>query len=141
MGTSLFIHFRIPNKIHYRSGNQNIEVLDEQDIHLNQHDVILEKSAYYELFEDVESVDNTQTRKLHEKPTHSIIELEASQKSKSRVTKRRDLHLRSDVVNKTLLRAVKRFYMNKFKIVQKSMVRKGFKNVKTSHILHALAKF
>ena len=40
-----------------------------------------------------------------------------------------------------MLRAIKRFYSNKFKTMQKSIVRRRFKNVKTSHILAALTKF
>ena len=58
-----------------------------------------------------------------------------------KANKRKWLNLRSDVVNKTLLRAVKRFYYSKFKILEKSMVRRRFKNVKTLHILDALAEF
>ena len=55
--------------------------------------------------------------------------------------KRRWLKIRSDVVNKTLLRAVKRFYYTKFKILEKSMVKRRFKNAKTTDILDALVKF
>ena len=64
---------------------------------------------------------------------HKMVNLKAN--------KRKWLNLRSDVVNKTLLRAVKRFYYSKFKILEKSMVRRRFKNVKTLHILDALAEF
>ena len=56
-------------------------------------------------------------------------------------SKRKLLHLRSDVVNKTLLRSIRKFYINKFKKVNRSIVRKRFKNVKTTNILRALIKF
>ena len=58
-----------------------------------------------------------------------------------RTNKRKLLYLRSDVVNKTLVRAVKRFYFDKFKSLEMPMVRKRFINIKSSNILAALAKF
>ena len=56
-------------------------------------------------------------------------------------SERKELHLRPDVVNKTLLRAVKRFYFKKFKALHQSMVNKRFANIKTRAILDTLAEF
>ena len=55
--------------------------------------------------------------------------------------KRKWLHLRSDVVNKTLLRSIKRYYLNKFKTSNKGIVKKRYKNSKSSYILRALKGF
>ena len=63
------------------------------------------------------------------------------QKKKKKQSLRNIFHLRSDVVNKTLLRAVKRYFLNKFKIQYSSLAKRRFENVKETDILDALAEF
>lgn len=48
------------------------------------------------------------------------------------------LATRDDVVNKTLLRSIKRFYLNKFKAENKKLVRDRFKNTKVEAFLEVL---
>ena len=115
--------------------------MDGKCLNLKQHNLNLEEEAKYESLEGTKSVEHVHIRKIHNKSESSITELEDAQKGKSKAYRRKNLHLRPDVVNKTLLRAIKRFYSDKFKSVHKAMVRKRFKNVKTSHILDALNKF
>ena len=114
---------------------------DEKCLSLKQDSTSLEDRANYKLFEGVKSFEHTQIRKHHEKSESTITELEIIQKDKPKAKRREDLHLRQDVVNKTLLRAVKRFYSIKFKSFQKSMVNERLTNAKTSDILDVLDKF
>ena len=129
------------SNISFRPENQNIEIKIEECLNPKQHNPNLENTADYELFEEAKNVEHVEIREHHEKSESSIIEVEDEQKGKPKTNRRKDLHLRQDVVNKTLLRAVKRFYSNKFKSIQKSMVRKRFKNIKTSDVLDALVNF
>ena len=71
----------------------------------------------------------------------TVIQTEVSPNNKSWKNKNRWLHLRSDVVNKTLLRAVKRFYSNRFKIMQRSTVKKKSKNANKPDILDVMTQF
>ena len=134
------LNFSISNNS-FRPEIQNTQSVDKACQNLRIYNPNLENGAIYELFKGAKNVEHAQTRQHLEKPLSSIIELEASQKDMPKENRTNELHSRSDVVNKTLLRAVKRFFLNKFKITQRSMVRKRFKNVKTSHILDALAMF
>ena len=129
------------SNISFRPENQNIEIKIEECLNPKQHNPNLENTADYELFEEAKNFEHVEIREHYEKSESSISEVEDVQKDKSKANRRKDLHLRPDVVNKTLLRAIKRFYSDKFKSVHKAMVRKRFKNVKTSHILGALNKF
>ena len=129
------------SNIIYRSDNQNIKILDDDHMSLENNDLSLENEASYELFDGTESDEHSQTWNYHEKPESITVKFEASQNNKPKANIKKEINLRSDVVNKTLLRAVKRYYFNKFKITQRPMVRKRFRNVRTSVILDALAKF
>ena len=106
-----------------------------------QYSPSIKNEANNESFKGAKNVEHTQIEEHHENSNSSIIQLEVPQKDKSKRNRRKNLHLRPDVVNKTLLRAVKRFYFNKFKNLQRSMAKKGFKNVRTAHILDTLADF
>ena len=134
------LNFSISNNS-FRPEIQNMQSVDKACQNLRIYNPSLENGAIYELFKGAKNVEHAQTRQHLEKPLSSIIELEASQKYMPKENRTNELHSRSDVVNKTLLRAIKRFYSNKFKTMQKSIVRRRFKNVKTSHILAALTKF
>ena len=125
----------------FRSENQNLQIGDEKCLSLKQDSTSLEDRANYKLFEGVKSFEHAQISKHHEKSESTITELEIIQKDKPKAKRREDLHLRQDVVNKTLLRAVKRFYSIKFKSFQKSMVNERLTNAKTSDMLDVLDKF
>ena len=51
------------------------------------------------------------------------------------------LSVRSDLVNKTLIRSIKKLYLNKFKELNKRIVRKRFVNVEADIIMQALVNF
>ena len=140
MRIHISINLGISN-ISFRPENQNIEIKDEECLNPKQHNPSLENTANGELFKETKMVKIFEIRKHQDRSGSSITELEASQKDKPKANRRKDLHLRPDVVNKTLLRAVKRFYSNRFKSLHVSMVRRRFKNIKTSYILDALDKF
>ena len=125
----------------FRPENRNIESTKEECINLKQYSPSIENEANKESFKGSKNVEHTQIEDHHENLDSSIIQLEVPQKDKPKRNRRKNLHLRPDVVNKTLLRAVKRFYFNKFKNLQRFMAKKGFKNVRTAHILDTLADF
>ena len=125
----------------YRSENQNTELIDQKCLNREQRNLSLGNSAKSESNKEIASGEQVEIRKHCVETESSTIQSEAVKDSKSERRKRKELHLRSDVVNKTLLRAVKRFYSRKFRMLQKSMVQMRFTNVKTEDILDALAEF
>ena len=133
----MYIYKSIQFNTSFRSENQDIEHWDQDCQSQINHTPRLQNSSN----DESNCVEQVEIKELWNKSESSIIQTDISQNSKSWNDKRTGFHLRSDVVNKTLLRAVKRFYSNKFKIMQKSMVNRRFKNVKTSQIIAALTKF
>ena len=125
----------------YRSETQNIELSDQEHLNQVQHNPSLNYSTKSDSDKEITCGEQVQIGKHCVETKSHIIQTEIFQNTKPRKENRVELHLRSDVINKTLLRAVKRYYLKKFKVLQKSMVNKRFKNVKTKYILDALTKF
>ena len=125
----------------YRSENQNIELSDRKCLNLEQHNPSLGNSTKSDSDKEIASGEQVRIGKHCVETESPTIQSEYFQGSKPLKSKAIELHLRSDVINKTLLRAVKRYYLKKFKVLQKSMVNKRFKNIKTKFILDALTKF
>ena len=134
------INLKISNTS-YRSENQNIELRDQESSDHEQHNPSLKNTTESESGKEIASDEQVENRTHCVGTESSKYESDVSNNIKPEKRKRRQLHLRSDVVNKTLLRAVKRFYSSKFKMLQKSMVQKRFRNVKAARILDALTKF
>ena len=124
-----------------RPENQNIEHRDEDCKSKKHHRPSLQNTANGEPHNEDNSVEQAGAKVKGKKNRSSIIQTDIFQDNELWYKRTKWLNLRSDVVNKTLLRAIKRFYSNKFKIAQKIMVRKRFRNIKTTEILDALAEF
>ena len=125
----------------YRSETQNIELNDQEHLNQVQHNPSLENSTKSDSDKEITCGEHIQIGKHCVETKSPTIQSKYFEESKPSKRKAIELHLRPDVINKTLLRAVKRYYLKKFKVLQKSMVNKRFKNVKTKFILDALTKF
>ena len=107
-----------------------------QQHNLNHKNILIDDSC-----KETNTLGQVQTRMHRDKIQSTVAQTEVSQNNKSWSNKNRWLHLRSDVVNKTLLRAVKRFYSNRFKIMQKSIVKNKSKNASKPDILDVMTQF
>ena len=110
-------------------------------MNLKQHVPGHDTSVIDELDKEANVNEQTTTIKHSQMVESSVVQTEVSQNDKSWSNKKKWLHLRSDVVNKTLLRAVKRFYSNKFKMLQKSIAKRSSHNATTVDILDTLTQF
>ena len=125
----------------FRSKNQINTLGYQQCVNLKQHAPDHDKDIINESCKEANINKQTATRKQCEIVESTIIQTEVSQKISHETNKNNRLHLRSDVVNKTLLRAVKRFYSNKFKMLQKSIKRTSLQNAKAVDIFDVMTKF
>lgn len=88
--------------------------------------------------------DTSITKQDEEGVNTSALKVSEPSNTKSKSTynyKAHSLALRDDVVNKTLLRSIKRFYLNKFKKNHSDLVKARFKNLKVEVLLKALEDF
>ena len=93
MRIRISINLGISN-ISFRPENQNIEITDEECLNLRQPNPSLENTANDELFKETKIVKLFEIRKHHDRSESSITEVEASQKDKPKVYRRKELHLR-----------------------------------------------
>ena len=112
--------------------------MEKECLEIEQHNPSSQYSTNDESFKEAKTDEKVRIRKPHDNKTkHS----KTPQKKKKKQSLRNIFHLHSDVVNKTLLRAVKRYFLNKFKIQYSSLAKRRSENVEATDILDALAEF
>ena len=93
MRIRISINLGISN-ISFRPENQNIEITNKECLNLKQHNPNLENTANDELSKETKMAKIFEIRKHQDRSESSITEVEASQKDKPRVYRRKELHLR-----------------------------------------------
>ena len=101
-------------------------------------------SSLFKLSSDLDKRDSTKNHTTKENSLEAIQMTNEYFKKSSVEVESSDqnwLSVRSDLVNKTLIRSIKKFYLNKFKELNKRIVRKRFINVEADIIMQALKNF